>query len=63
MFCSEQEQEHVSEYQFYYFEAIDKPLTDQQQEELRRISTRAQINAWRLENEYHYGSFKANRSN
>jgi len=49
---------YVSEYQYYYFEAIDKPLTEQQQKELRQISTRAQINARRLENEYHYGSFK-----
>jgi len=48
----------MSEYQYYYFEAIDKPLTDQQQQELRAISTRAEINARRFVNEYHYGSFK-----
>jgi len=45
-------------YQYYYFEAIDKPLTDQQQQELRAISTRAEINARRYVNEYHYGDFK-----
>jgi len=45
----------MSEYQYYYFEAIDKPLTDQQQQELRKISTRAQINSRRFENEYHWG--------
>jgi len=46
----------MSEYQYYYFEAIDKPLTDQQQKELRKISTRAQINSRRFENEYHWGN-------
>jgi len=45
----------MSEYQYYYFEAIDKPLTDQQQKELRKISTRAQINSRRFENEYNWG--------
>jgi len=49
----------MSEYQYYYFEAIDKPLTDQQQKELRAISTRAQINSRRFENEYNWGDLKA----
>ena len=48
----------MSEYQYYYFEAIDKPLTTRQQEELRAISTRAEIDARRFVNEYHFGSFK-----
>lgn len=48
----------MSEYQYYYFEAIDKPLTPQQQKELRAISTRAEINSHRFENEYHFGDFK-----
>jgi len=46
-------------YQYYYFEAIDTPLTEQQQQELRKISTRAQINSRRFENEYHFGDLKA----
>ena len=50
----------MSEYQYYYFEAIDKPLTDQQQKELRKISTRAQINSRRFENEYHWGNLNGN---
>jgi len=45
----------MSEYQYYYFEAIDTPLTDKQQQELRKISTRAQINSRRFENEYQWG--------
>ena len=47
-------------YKYYYFEAIDKPLTEQQQEKLRGMSTRAQINARRFENEYHWGSLSGN---
>ena len=47
----------MSEYQYYYFEAIDKPLTDQQQKELRAISTRAEIDTRRFVNEYHFGDF------
>ena len=53
----------MSEYQYYYFEAIDKPLTDQQQKELRKISTRAQINSRRFENEYNFGNLKADPLN
>src|SRR5215469_12998796 len=49
----------MSEYQYYYFESIDKPLTAQQQDELRAISTRAKINSRRFENEYNYGDLKA----
>ena len=48
----------MSEYQYYWFEAIDKPLTVLQQEELRAISTRAEIDSRRFVNEYHFGSFK-----
>jgi len=53
----------MSEYQYYYFEAIDKPLTDQQQKELRKISTRAQINSRRFENEYDWGDLRGNVDN
>jgi len=48
----------MSEYQYYWFEAIDKPLTVEQQEELRAISSRAEIDARRLVNVYHYGNFR-----
>jgi hypothetical protein len=50
----------VGTYKYYYFEAIDKPLTEQQQAALRNVSTRAQINARRFENEYHFGNLGAN---
>ena len=33
----------LSEYQYYQFQSIDRPLTDRQMGELRAISTRADI--------------------
>jgi hypothetical protein len=50
----------VSEYQYYEFLAIDRPLTQEQREELRELSTRAEITATRFTNEYHWGNFKGN---
>jgi hypothetical protein len=49
----------MSEYQYYQFEAIDRPLTDRQMSELREISTRAEITATSFVNEYHWGDLKA----
>lgn len=48
----------VSEYQYYEFRAIDEPLTRHQQEELRSLSSRAEITATRFQNEYNYGDFR-----
>jgi hypothetical protein len=48
----------VSEYQYYEFLALDKALTSRQREELRQLSTRAEITATRFTNEYHWGSFR-----
>lgn len=48
----------MSEYQYYEFRAIDQPLTRQQQEELRSLSSRAEITATRFQNEYNYGDFR-----
>jgi len=48
----------VSEYQYYEFLALDRPLTSKQREELRQLSTRAEITATRFSNEYHWGSFR-----
>jgi hypothetical protein len=50
----------MSEYQYYEFLAIDNPLTEQQQRELRELSTRAQITATSFVNEYHWGDFRGN---
>ncbi len=48
----------MSEYQYYEFRAVDRPLTDKEQAELRSLSTRAEISAYRFSNVYHWGSFK-----
>ena len=43
----------MSEYQYYEFLAIDRPLDARQQRDLRALSTRAQITSTRLVNTYH----------
>lgn len=48
----------MSEYQFYEFQAVDRHLTDQEMNELRSFSTRADITPNRFVNEYSWGSFK-----
>jgi hypothetical protein len=50
----------MSEYQYYEFQAIDRPLDRVVQEELRAISSRATISATSFVNEYHWGDFKGN---
>lgn len=48
----------MSEYQYYEFLALDQPLTDRQQAELRELSTRAEITATSFTNDYQWGDFK-----
>jgi hypothetical protein len=48
----------MSEYQYYEFRAVDRPLTQAQMQELRRLSTRAEITPTSLTNVYHWGDFK-----
>ena len=48
----------MSEYQYYEFLALDRPLTSKQREELRQLSTRAEITATRFTNEYQWGNFR-----
>ena len=50
----------MSEYQYYDFLALDRPLTATQRAELRSLSTRAEITATRFVNEYHWGDLKGN---
>ncbi|MCI5114752.1 MAG: hypothetical protein D3921_08405 [Candidatus Electrothrix sp. AW1] len=50
----------MSEYQYYEFQAIDKPLSQKDQKVLRDISSRAQITSTSFVNEYNYGDLKAN---
>ena len=52
----------MSEYQYYEFQAVDRPLTEQERRELRAASTRATITATRFTNHYEWGHFKGNQS-
>jgi hypothetical protein len=47
----------MSTYQYYDFRAVDRSLTSTQQEELRKLSTRADITPTRFVNVYNYGDF------
>ena len=48
----------MSEYQYYEFQAIDRPLTEKEMGELRSYSTRARITPTSFVNDYSWGSFK-----
>ena len=48
----------MSEYQYYEFRAIDRPLDRKQMGELRALSTRAEITPTSFTNTYHWGDFK-----
>jgi hypothetical protein len=48
----------MSEYQYYEFRAIDRPLDREQMDELRALSTRAEITPTSFTNTYHWGDFK-----
>lgn len=47
----------MSEYQYYEFLAIDRPLDARQIEQVRACSTRARITPTHFVNEYHWGDF------
>jgi hypothetical protein len=49
----------VSEYQYYEFVAIDRPLTAAEQAQLRAVSTRGRISASSFVNDYQWGDLKA----
>lgn len=48
----------MSEYQYYEFLAIDRPLDADEQAAIRSLSTRARITSTSFVNEYHWGDFK-----
>jgi hypothetical protein len=52
----------VSEYQYYEFLAVDRPLDEAEQAEVRSLSTRARITATSFVNEYHWGDFRGDPS-
>jgi len=50
----------MSEYQYYEFLAIDRPLTSEEMSALRALSTRAHITPVSFTNVYNWGDFKGN---
>src|SRR5947208_13593817 len=48
----------MSEYQYYEFRTVDRPLTSREMGELRDLSTRADITPNSFTNEYHFGDFR-----
>ncbi len=49
----------MSEYQYYEFVAVDRPLTPAQQGELRAVSTRGRITSSSFVNDYQWGDLRA----
>lgn len=50
----------MSEYQYYEFMAIDKPLTEAEQSKMRKISSRAQVTSKNASFVYNYKDFPGN---
>ena len=48
----------MSEYRYYEFRTIDRPLDEADRGVLRRISSRAQITRARFTNAYNWGDFR-----
>lgn len=48
----------MSEYQYYEFQAIDRPLSEKEMAQLRSYSTRARITPTSFVNDYSWGDFK-----
>ena len=48
----------MSEYQYYEFQAIDRPLDHAAQQALRKISSRARITSTSFTNHYEWGDLK-----
>ncbi|HEY9657966.1 MAG TPA: hypothetical protein V6C65_05835 [Allocoleopsis sp.] len=48
----------MSEYQYYEFQAIDRPLTKKEQDEIGKLSSRVQLTPNQAIFLYHYGNFR-----
>jgi len=48
----------MSEYQYYAFQAVNRPLTEQEIRELRAYSTHARITLMHFINDYSWGKFR-----
>ena len=52
----------MSEYQYYEFQAIDRPLSNAEQDEVRALSSRAEVNARSARFVYNYGEFRGDET-
>ncbi len=50
----------MSEYQYYEFQTIDRPLTDEEQTDISRLSSRVALTANQAVFTYQYGDFRGN---
>ena len=50
----------MSEYQYYEFQAIDRPLSSADRQALRALSSRARITPTSFTNSYEWGDFGGN---
>jgi hypothetical protein len=48
----------MSEYQYYEFQALDRPLSSEDQAYIRTLSSRVQLTATQAQFVYHYGDFR-----
>ena len=48
----------MSEYQYYEFQAIDRPLTEEDRDMLRALSSRGRVTATSFTNTYNHGDFR-----
>ena len=48
----------MSEYQYYEFQILDRPLTDEEQEVISNISSRVQLSRHQAIFTYSYGDFR-----
>lgn len=53
----------MSEYQYYEFQAIDRPLEEADKEALGRLSSRAEITSTKFTNVYNWGDFRGKPRN
>src|SRR5437764_1076638 len=50
----------MSEHQCIAFRAIDRPVSQENLEYMRKQSSRAKVTPWSFDNEYHFGDFRGN---
>lgn len=49
----------MSSYEYYEFQAVDRPLTEEEQQAVAQLSSRVHPHPWKAVFVYHWGSFRA----